>query len=748
LGTIFNRNLTKTSLPQEQLEELLEQIPGLARILNVTPTKTSAQLVAKTPKKPATASGLWQALTERVPESAARNFSETQWQFSKIILDVLAGLGPTVLFFEDATYLDEASLALVRFLVRQESLPLLFVAACRDATETPAWVHSFLADELTTLPLGPLPTPAIKDYVTSLVEGTVSDEVVTLIEERSQGIPLTIEELTRQLVESAELVPDKTGVWQRSQKEQLADAFLPQSVLRAFQRRIEQLTNSSREALALAALMEPGPEFEQTLWATLLARELPDQSPSEILEEAIKKRLLRPLREGHYAFRPPDVAKALRATLTGTRRQALHQQIAAILAEAEADPLLVAYHHEQAGSVMEAAHYLEVAGAKAMTANALKAAVTYYNRAAALGESRTAYTAMGHLYRQQGQHTEAVKAYQHTLFLAKQAGDVKDEGRILNSLSLTLCLSDQYEAARQHAQEVLNLHSVSEITRAIAQSHLGKILWLTGQLSEAEGWCRQAIDVLSQTDNEADLAEAYYRLGLIYTGQGKFNKARLALQQALKLRRELKDETGQAYCLNSLGHLLSERGDFAQATSLFTSVQKRFDQLGAQDGLVVVYLNRGRVLCYQQEPDKALALLRKAFQAAKDIGEHSAHILGDIYLLMAQGGLLQDKLDLAKAAADDALKLVEGAGNQVHIAQAKVTLAQIYTRQKDLAAAELMYKDALASFEKLGCRPGLVRAKLHYAQFLLKQLGQTIEAIPLQREAQQEAKQMELYLPV
>jgi hypothetical protein len=59
-----------------------------------------------------------------------------------------------------------------------------------------------------------------------------------------------------------------------------------------------------------------------------------------------------------------------------------------------------------------------------------------------------------------------------------------------------------------------------------------------------------------------------------------------------------------------------------------------------------------------------------------------------------------------------------------------------------------MYKDALASFEKLGCRPGLVRAKLHYAQFLLKQLGQTIEAIPLQREAQQEAKQMELYLPV
>jgi predicted ATPase len=460
LGTIFNRNLTKTSLPQEQLEELLEQIPGLARILNVTPTKTPAQLVAKTPKKPATASGLWQALTERVPESAARNFSETQWQFSKIILDVLAGLGPTVLFFEDATYLDEASLTLVRFLVRQESLPLLFVAACRDATETPAWVHSFLADELTTLPLGPLPTPAIKDYVTSLVEGTVSDEVVTLIEERSQGIPLTIEELTRQLVESAELVPDKTGVWQRSQKEQLADAFLPQSVLRAFQRRIEQLTNSSREALALAALMEPGPEFEQTLWATLLTRELPDQSPSEILEEAIKKRLLRPLREGHYAFRPPDVAKALRATLTGTRRQALHQQIAAILAEAEADPLLVAYHHEQAGSVMEAAHYLEVAGAKAMTANALKAAVTYYNRAAALGESRTAYTAMGHLYRQQGQHTEAVKAYQHTLFLAKQAGDVKDEGRILNSLSLTLCLSDQYEAARQHAQEVLNLDSV------------------------------------------------------------------------------------------------------------------------------------------------------------------------------------------------------------------------------------------------------------------------------------------------
>lgn len=748
LGTIFNGNLTKTAPSQTQIDELLEQIPGLTRILNITPTKTPTRISSKSPKKPPTASGLWQALTQRVPESAARDFSETQWQFSKTILDILSSLGPTVLFLEDATYLDEASLALIRFLVRQEPpLPLLLIAACREANETPAWLNTFAPHEITTLTLSPLSTPAIKEYVTSLIDGVVANEVVALIEERSQGIPLTIEELTRQLVESAELVQDKEGVWQRSQKEQLADAFLPQSVLGAFQRRIEQLTASSREALTLAALIEPGPEFERTLWATLLLSELPDQSPQQILDEAIKKRLLRPLREGHYAFRPPDVAKALRATLTGTRRQALHQQIASILAEAEADPLLVAYHHEQAGSVTEAARYLELAGAKAMTANALNAAVTYYSRAAALGQSRTAYTAMGHLYRQQGQHAEAVKAYQHTLFLAKKAGDVKDEGRILNSLSLTLCLSDQYEAARQHAAEVLELESASEITRAIAQSHLGMILWLTGQLLEAEDWCRKAISVLDQSDNQADLAETYYRLGLIYTSQGKFNKARLALQQALKLRRDLKDETGEAHCLNSMGRVVSEQGDFEQATSLFTSAQKRFDKLGARDGLVVVYLNQGRALGYQKEPDRAISFLRKAFQVAKDIGEHSAYILGDIYLLIAQGSLLQDKIDLAKSAADDGLRLVEGTGNREHIAQAKVTLAQIYTRQNDLAAAEVMYKEALTLFEKVGCRPGLVRAKLNYAQFLLKNLGQTTEAVPLQREARHEAKQMELYLP-
>lgn len=745
LATLLNQNLAKTPLPQDKLDELLQQMPNLARLLNIADKPAAKEPVKPEPSKAVTATGgLWQALTERVPTTQQAPVAQ-DWQLSETILSLLNELGPTAIFLEDAIYLDEASAGLTRFLVRQESLPLLIIVTCRDAGSPPAWLTGLGANEKVSLTLPPLTTQEIEAHLENLLDGKVSGEVIALIEERSRGNPAEIEAILRPLLDSAELQRDEQDVWHYLSKERLADAFLPDSVLGAFARRLDKLSQRSREALTLAALLEAGPEFEIDLWATVLAVEMPGQAAQEIVTEALKHRLLRQIDDKRYAFRPADVDKALLATLTGSRRLELHQRLAALLGKAGADPLLVAYHHEQAGSVSDAARYLQEAAAKAKASDQTEIALSYVQRAATLVESRSTYQALGDLQREQGHHGEAARAYEHSIALARQAKDVSSEAHALNSLSLTLCLNNQYQKAQQHAENVLKLDSVSETERGLAQSHLGFMLWLSGHLTEAEGWCRQAITSLTHAGPTGLLAEARYRLGLIHISQGQFNKARTTLQEAANTYRTLQESPGAAHCLVALAWLVIERGDFGQAAKLLDAAAAIFERIHHDEGLLTVEIEQGRMLLYQGNLSQTLVSLDRAHDTVKEIGEQSTYRLGDLYNLMAQAHLRLGQLETAQATANDALRLVEGAGNRALVASAQATLAQIYAGQGDSAAAEIMYRDALELLEQVGSRPALLRAKQSYAGFLRKQ-GQIAAADRVTDEVRTEAGRLAVYL--
>jgi hypothetical protein len=56
-----------------------------------------------------------------------------------------------------------------------------------------------------------------------------------------------------------------------------------------------------------------------------------------------------------------------------------------------------------------------------------------------------------------------------------------------------------------------------------------------------------------------------------------------------------------------------------------------------------------------------------------------------------------------------------------------------------------MYKKALALFDQIGGRAGLVRTQLHYAQFLAQQ-GQPDEAAKMEQQARSDSEVIGLYL--
>ncbi len=193
LATILNQKLSASETAQEQAAQLLNHMPSLTRLLNITEPRQTA--------------------SNGKPKKSPADPLSGQWQLFATILTILKELGPTVILLEDATFLDEASVAMTQFLVRQRQLPLLLVAACRDRGGAKSWFDAFSTVEKEVITLSPLSKQAVKDYLESALGGPVPEPVSALIHRKSGGKFFDIAEIAYQLIEANELYQDEDGQW-------------------------------------------------------------------------------------------------------------------------------------------------------------------------------------------------------------------------------------------------------------------------------------------------------------------------------------------------------------------------------------------------------------------------------------------------------------------------------------------------------------------------------------------------------
>ncbi|MCB0214579.1 MAG: AAA family ATPase, partial [Anaerolineae bacterium] len=353
LATIFDQGLVSPSFIETKIDTITDQMPSLAPLLNIEAPK---------PEKKVGASfdGLWKTLSDRVPDKGLEAPIKSQWQFFATVAGIFVELGPTALYLDDADVLDESSAALLRFLIRQGSFPLFIIAEVSDEPASTAWLNSLNDGEKTILSLKPLPATVIQDYLTNYLGQPVSKAVANIVEKRARGIPFYIEEFTRQLIETGDFYLSEEGDWRYNPPDDsisfTADLVSP-FLQSALTRRLEKISDDSRQLLTRAALIEPGPEFYVDIWVELLGGENMRDKAQAALDEAIQRRLLRDLGNNQYAFRPADIATALANTIPPEERRKLHRQTAEILIENQSDPLLIGYHFEQSGLATESAHY-------------------------------------------------------------------------------------------------------------------------------------------------------------------------------------------------------------------------------------------------------------------------------------------------------------------------------------------------------------------------------------------------------
>ena len=295
----------------------------------------------------------------------------------------LAGLAsqhPVLMIFEDVHWVDPTSVeALNRTVDRIKTLPVLLIVTFRPEFNAP-WVGQSRVTSLTLTRLGGSEVAAIIARLSG--NKALPADVMAEIVERTDGIPLFVEEMTKAVLEA-----ESEGEARRTVAAIPSPALaVPASLHASLMARLDRLGPAKEVAQIGAAI---GREFSHALLAAVVRK--PEAELGSALDRLIAAGLL--FRQGvpphaTYLFKHALVQDAAYGTLLREPRRALHARIAETLESqfaemAENQPELLARHCTEAGLIEKAAGLWGKAGERSLARSALVEAAEQLTRALA-----------------------------------------------------------------------------------------------------------------------------------------------------------------------------------------------------------------------------------------------------------------------------------------------------------------------------------------------------------------------------
>jgi class 3 adenylate cyclase/tetratricopeptide (TPR) repeat protein len=290
---------------------------------------------------------------------------------------------PVLMICEDAHWIDPSTLETMALMVeRIRHAAILLVVTCRPEFVPPWTGHG----NVTLLHLNRLSKRHGAAMTDRLTGGkALPDEVLTQILERTDGVPLFVEELTKAVLE-ADFLHDAGDRWELSGP--LPPLAIPSTLQDSLMARLDRLAPPIKEVAQIGACI--GREFDHELLAAVAptsAGELHDALDKLVASGLIFRQGSVP--EATYSFKHALVQDVAYDGLLKSRRQQIHGRIARSLVadfkdRAKARPELLALHLTRAGLIDQALPQWRTAARSAIANNRHREALGYVDAGLAL----------------------------------------------------------------------------------------------------------------------------------------------------------------------------------------------------------------------------------------------------------------------------------------------------------------------------------------------------------------------------
>ena len=564
-------------------------------------------------------------------------------QLAATVALLLAGakMQPVVLAFEDLHWADPTSLDLLRALAeRGEQAPLFVVATARPEFRPPWTMRSHHG----VIALAPLDRAQVARMVGEIAaQHALPQNLVDRVGERTGGVPLFVEEVTRLLLERGE----QGGV-----------QAIPPTLQQSLAARLDRL-GPAREVAQIGAVL--GRDFTYSLLRDV--KELDESSLQASLERLAEADLL--FVEGappqaNYRFKHALIQDAAYESLLKSRRQALHRRAAKVLRDdperAAAEPEVIAHHFTAAGLDACAIEWWGKAGDQALRRSAFQEAIAHLGKAIAMADKATgaALPHVGGDAATPGRRVKLQTDFAHAVLWSKGYG------------------ADETKAAFQRTGD---LATGLGLSAERLPAYYGQFAWsmLRGDIRAARGIAEDFLREAQADGGVAEIGVAHRVLGLAYAYLGDLAGAQSQLELAL----------------NGHDHELD------------SGVRERF---GFDSG-VATRANLAYASCLSGDLHRARRLIEEAISLARELAHLPSTMNALVYKGLIE--IERNDLENLIADAETLLRLSQQHGMEMYAAWSRIYLSWARARLGEARQGAADLRESLAAFTSQGNQLGV-----------------------------------------
>jgi class 3 adenylate cyclase/predicted ATPase len=655
-------------------------------------------------------------------------------------LESLARRRPVVTIFEDGHWIDPTSSELLDLAVKRiRNLPVLLIVTSRPEFR-PLWIGQ---PHVTMLVLDRLDQRDRTALVTQIAGGkTLPDDVVGQIVDRTDGVPLFIEELTKSVLESGLLREEEDHYALDGPVPPLA---IPTSLHASLMARLDRLGPVRHVAqigaafgrwfryTSVRAVCGLSEDELQAALARLVASELVFQSGTP--PDAV------------YTFKHALVQDAAYGSLLRTVRQQLHGRIAEALETLSPEridnqPEFFARHYGEAGLVEKSVFYWRKAGHRSVArAAVVEAAVQFQkglgqlallpdNPARQRQELELCSSLSAALRAAKGQAApETGNAYARARELWERLGSPPEFIQIPYGQSRYHAHRCEFDLAHRLDEDLLRLSRQRNDVAGLVLGHLssGINLMFPGKFAASRSHLEQALGLYDPTSHRLLVQQAGVHphifsqayLGNVLFCLGFPDQALARSNENLQDARRLAHPPSLAGALAIGVRLVWLIGDDAALGEwvnqlLAVTTEQGFPHWRAQGAIY-----RGSAMVRNGDVVEGMSLLRSGLAAYRASGAEL--FLPHYDCLLASACEITGQIDESVTLLDDALHVVKNTGERWFAPELNRHKGQLLLRQGHTDEAEKHYLTALSSARKQGAKLWELRAATSLARLCREQ---------------------------
>jgi class 3 adenylate cyclase/tetratricopeptide (TPR) repeat protein len=626
---------------------------------------------------------------------------------------------PTVIATEDLHWADPSTLELIQQLVEQGAMARLLLLYTARPEFRPQWP---LRAHHAHIVLNRLSSRDVRTMVQEVAaRRALSDETMAAVVERTGGVPLFVEELTREVLESGGAT--------------LSGHDIPVTLHDSLMARLDRL-GAAKEVFQVGAVI--GVEFSYELLRAVHPIAEDDlQGSLRALADAELLYVRGIVPESSYQFKHALIRDAAYEALLKTRRKELHRQVARAIDEqfttlSQTHPEVLARHWTEAGEAQQAIVQWSRAGKMALQRSAFSEAQESYQQALALlnllteSAEREAHelevrrSLVGLLSVTRGYAArETTDAVERTTALTEKTGTLAELLNWTASRCVIATISGDYPGAITLADRTLELALRDGGAWSLARAHALQLTarLLSGDLAGVEKHFTTGLPFFADPSFRQSplrgfivaFSSASHNACLL--GRADAARERMAQMKAGVDQSSPYDLAFSGYGAGLLNLYMREYEQSASSTAraVALSDENKFPHIAGLSRCVL-----GAALAQLARPSEGVGLIRQGIAALFEIGARAGVGQYTAWLAEAQGCV---------GGFAEALEMIEQSlrgypDEQLYRPESFRSRGELLLRQGKVELAQTSFREAIALAQKMGAKAWELRATISLARLL------------------------------